>query len=420
MNLGPQEITFKRSENKSVLLIANDASVISEIDQAVADIPKHDLETQLGTLSGMNGHAVDFARNNDLLIFETKGGDFDDLDAMTALRDDLNDNIKIIAVTKEDISLAEARRITRAGANDILSYPFDREDLREQVVRLTSPNPLIVVPQAAAPSGAPGVVVAVGKARGGNGATTVAVNLADQLLGKSGFVKKSSRSRVVVVDLDLQFGAVASFLDVDPSDALYRLAEHGTIPDATFLEQSIVTAKCGTDVLAAPARIAPLNSLTGEQIGAIIEALQATYDFVIVDLPQALVEWLSPVFEKADRLLLVTDSSVPSVRQARRLIDFYSADNVGLPIDMVVNREKKPVIKGGTYKEAENVLERPLKYWLPLDERTARAAVDRGDPLTEVSGRSTLTKAFGRMAKALSEDIQVKRQTQTLSQGRAD
>ncbi len=419
MNLGPQEITFKRSVAKSVLLIANDVSVISEIDQVVADIPKHDLETKLGTLSGMNGHAVDFAKSNDLVIFETKGGHFEDLDAMSALRDELDQEVKILAVTKDDITLAEARRITRAGANEILTFPFDREDLRDQVVRLTSPNPLVVVPQPAVPSGTPGVVIAISKSRGGNGSTTVAVNLADQLQGKSGFVKRKIESRVIVVDLDLQFGAVASFLDVDPSDALYRLAEDGTVPDGTFLQQSIVTAKCGLDVLAAPERIAPLHSLTNEQIGAIIESLKAEYDYVIVDLPQALVEWLSPVLEKADRLLLVTDSSVPSVRQARRLIDFFTTDNVALPIEIVVNREKKPVIKGGTAKEAENVLERPLRYWLPKDERTARAAVDRGEPLQAVSGRSTLTKAFGRFAKTLADDVEEKRKAQTLSQGRA-
>lgn len=422
MKLGPQEITFKRSKNKSVLLIANDASIVSQIDHAIAEIPKHDLETQLGTLSGLNGRAVEFAKANDLIVFETNGERQSDLDAMSTLRDELDQEVKIIAVTKDDITLAEARRITRAGADEVLTYPFDLEDLRDQVTRLTSPNPLVVVQQPATGSTAPAAVIAVCKASGGIGATTVAVNLANQLQGKTGMIKKSAQRRVVLVDLDLQFGAVASFVDVDPSDCLYRLAEDGTTPDATYLQQSIVTSKCGVDVLAAPLRFAPLNSLTAQQIEAMIELLQVEYDYVVVDLPQALVEWLSPVLEKADRLMMVTSCTVPAIRQARRLIDFYTTDNIGLPIDIVVNHEKKPVIKGGAYKEAENVLERPLRYWLPTDLRTARAAVDRGEPLQEVSGRSALTRAMGHMTKALSEDIEAKRRskTQTVSQGKVN
>ncbi|SMY06126.1 AAA family ATPase [Flavimaricola marinus] len=400
-----ETLSFKSERAlKSVAIVSDDEKITSRINGVLGGLSNFSVKNQPGTLAGINGSAIGLAAENDLIIFQTSGSESEDIGAVRAIRRELDRSTKLLAMTPETISLADARRLTNAGVDDVLIFPFDDAEFRDQVKRITQPNQLVVVPEER-DTGNAGRVITIAKSSGGIGATTIAVNLADQFLGRSGVLKKKTKNRVVVVDMDFQFGAIASFLDVEPRDALYNLAIEGTKPDITFLRQSIVKSPSGIDVLTAPARFAPLDGLTSEQVRAIVKLLRAEYDYVVIDLPRALVEWLAPVLEETDRLLLVTDSSVPGIRQSRRLIDFFTEDAINLQIDMVINRERKPLVAKSAHKEAAKVLERPLKHWLPPDPKAARASIDQGAPLSEVARRSHFTKAVAALAQTLTLDL---------------
>lgn len=244
-----------------------------------------------------------------------------------------------------------------------------------------------------------GQVIAVARSRGGIGATMLAVNLAHQLATIGSTRKSGPARRVALVDLDLQFGMVAGFLDLEPSPALYDMARDGGIPDDTFLDQSLQSTPDGLDVLCAPSAFAPLDALRPDQLRGLIEALQARYDYVVVDLPHALVDWVSPVLAHAGLMYLVTDLSVPSLQQARRLIDAYAEDNLALEIEIVVNHEARPLLPHRHHQEAARALERELRHWLPDDRRAAKEAADRGLPLGRVARHSSLAKAVGKLAQ---------------------
>ncbi|MBD3678497.1 MAG: AAA family ATPase [Rhodobacteraceae bacterium] len=393
-----------QNAQKSIVLIGNDPGAISGVSLALREMPGVTLDERQATLSELNGTAIKLASRNDLIIFQTDFGSEGELDAIAGLRAGLNGNATLLALTNESASLADVRRLTRAGVDDVLPDTISPEELAEQIARLSRRNEAPVT-ATAAPQIIRGKVISVAKAQGGVGSTTVAVNLADELLGRTGMLKKVSHNRVVVVDLDLQFGAVANFLDVPPSDALYELAMDGAEPDATFLSQSLTELPSGLSVLAAPSRFAPLEALKPTQIARLIELLQGQFDYVVVDMPRALVDWLSPILEKSDRMLMVTDSTVPSIRQARRLIDFFTEDNLSLQIDIVINNEKKPLVQASHHVEASKVLERPFNHWIPDDPRAAREAMDRGAPLTAVAGRSSLSKGIHRLGRDLMASL---------------
>jgi Flp pilus assembly CpaE family ATPase len=209
---------------------------------------------------------------------------------------------------------------------------------------------------------------------------------------------------VALVDLDIQFGTLASALDINSSDTFYRLATEMIVPDRNFLAQSMEVHASGLTVLTAPDRFAPLDAIDRKQIDAVIGQLQREYDFVVVDMPRTLVEWIAPIISRCARLLLVTDTSVPSIRQARRLIDFYTEERLDLPVDMIVNREKKPFISSSSHAEAAKVLDRPLKYWLPDDPRRARAALDRGQLLSQLTQGGALLSAIRKVARKIATE----------------
>lgn len=380
---------------RSILVISPDAGIANSVSAALASHPEYLVETQSTTLAQMNGSAVKIASKYDMVLFQTQSGDAADLDAVRALTAGQSGGTTLVALADRNITLEQAMALNRAGVRDVLPMSEMTAEFGARIAQLgrnqTAPESVGAARQ--------GHIIAVAQSRGGVGSTTVAVNLADQLLGGRGnFLRRDPSHKVAIVDFDLQFGTVGSYLDVEDQDTLLQLAQDGTVPDATFLRQSMVTLPNGLDVLAAPSKFAPLDSLRADQVAAILESLRQSHDYVVVDLPRALVGWIEPIVQRADEIILVTDIGVSSVRHCRRLIDFFTADNIALPIQVVVNHERRPMIASRLHREAEKALNRKFDHWLPHDHKAATNAADRGKPLSTTAPRAPLTKAIARLA----------------------
>ena len=385
----------------SILLISADDAVTEAVTAAASNLPKVKINSEKMSVARMNGAAVKMASENDIVVFATDPDNEDDLAAIKTLNKKRQENSIFLALTGEDIPLSRARALSDAGADDVLPFPMPVDELTKQIGKWMEK---IVVAKGGG-GGKEGAVIAVAQARGGIGSTTVAVNLADQLMIPRSRFRKEAGNSVAIVDLDLQFGAVGDFLEVEPSDGLMQLATGGMMPDAMWVSQSMSTTSSGLDVMTAPREFVPLDAINGPQIEALIDTLRKSHDYVVVDLPRALTSWIEPVVAAADQIIIVTDTTVPSIRASRRLIDFFLSDNPGLNIELVINHEKKPLVQGHHHKEAAKVLELKFEHWLPHDPKAARNAVDYGKPLSEVSARSDLSKAIANLAKATAKKM---------------
>ncbi|MGR3512764.1 MAG: AAA family ATPase [Paracoccaceae bacterium] len=384
----------------SVLLISDDKGVSDAVTIALTDKPRVRLNAENRTVASLNGTAVKMAAENDIVVFATDPSNKEDLTAIEALHEQRGENSIFLALADRDISLARARALTDAGVDDVLPFPVTGDELGRQMDKW-----LQKAASHRTGGGKEGAVIAVAQARGGIGATTVAVNLADQLLVRKSRFRKEPSNSVAIVDLDLQFGAVGDFLDVDPQEGLMQLATGDVMPDQMWVEQSLAETQGGLSVLTAPADFMPLQAISAKQIDTLINALRATHDFVVIDMPRALVDWIEPVVSNADEIVIVTDTTVPSVRATRRLMDFYLADNPGLEIEIVINHEKRPMMLSAHHKEAAKVLESKFEHWFAHDVKAARSAVDFGKPLSEIAPRSDLTKAINGLARAISRRV---------------
>ncbi|MDG4647346.1 AAA family ATPase [Roseibacterium sp. SDUM158017] len=343
---------------------------------------------------------IEMARAKGVRVVRAARLDEAEIASIREMREKMGPGHPLVAITGAATSLADVRRLTRAGITEVVPDTIAPEEFADLIAEITRRG------TSAEGTRQPGRVIAVTRARGGVGATTVAVNLADALLDRRGRFRKTSGKTVALVDLDLQLGDVASFLDVDPSDALYELAVTGKTPDETYLRQAMTTLPTGLSVLTAPARFAPMDALKAPQVARIIDILRSTHDYVVLDLPSGLSEWMDPIIEQADQALMVTDCAVPSIRQARRLMDFFAEANPGLNIEIVVNHETKPLLLRRHQAAAEKVLERRFRHWVPDDPAAAREALDRGAPLSQTSPRSRLRRAVSRLARDLATALQ--------------
>jgi pilus assembly protein CpaE len=317
-----------------------------------------------------------------------------------------------------------AREVERAPAPGVLVLPvqaaadvvpaFDRP-AADEVPRIDQPRAEEVPAGAPRPEGAlpasrnlpvkwtppESRLILVGKSRGGVGATSVAVNLALELQKSRRLFGPSRAHRVALIDFDIQFGNAGSFLDLGDRGGMLALLRLREDPDAQAVRNAMLTHPSGLRVLVAPRNAIPLEALDTGRVEAILAALTAEYDYIVADLPPALVPWLEPLIVRASRLLLVTDLSVPAVACTRRVLDLIREDNPAIATEIVVSRERKPMIERRLHREAAAAIGLPLSHWLPDEAKLARQALDRGEPLSQLAPRSAWTKSVRQIAASI-------------------
>lgn len=390
--------TATESPRPAALIITRRAAVLEAAAEALDRIGRHGMGALHGTAALLPVEAFDLVPTARVVIVEFDGSAEIDTPALARLVAAGGSGTRFIGVTEGDLSLAQARRIMKSGFEDVLPVNGDAEDLADSLAAaLRDGAPRSGVPAGAAPD-RKGVVIAVTQGRGGLGATTVAVNLADLLRDPQGLLIKSNRNSVVLADLDLQFGNAGSYLDLEDRGAMLEIARSDGVPDVAFLNSALQEHPTGLRVLTAPAAAMPLDALDHARVGAVIDILRSRFDYVVIDMPHVLVSWLEAIVARTDLLLAVTDTSVPAITSTRRLLDLLTEDVPTLRTEIVINRERRPLVLSQAQKLASDTLNLPLRHFLSDDANTARRAVDRGETLNTVAPGSPLTKSLKRLA----------------------
>jgi pilus assembly protein CpaE len=378
----------------SILMISTSAVVLENFEQTAAAAPDTKVTSRNATLAQVLDADGLGAFDHDIVVFEMTPDDADQLMALRQIAAAWAGRTRFMVLTAENLSLTQAKALIDAGV--------------DEVIPLSSlmPAPAVHAPVAQAAEGPEkglnGVVIIVAKSRGGVGATTTAVNLAQALLIQPKKGRKAAENkRVALLDLDIQNGAVGSYLDVADGGGVIEMLRSGETPDATVLRRAMIAHPGGLSVLPAPTEFAPVDAMTAPMIEATLTSLRARYDYVVIDLPTAVLPSLTVLLAKADRVLLVTDTAVTSIRQASRLLTLFTEDNFSLPVEVVVTKESKPFRQSASMKEAVAVLGRPFTHWIPRDDRAARRAIDLGKPAAIVAAKSAMTKAYRRLADDL-------------------
>ena len=249
-----------------------------------------------------------------------------------------------------------------------------------------------------------GRVITVASTKGGVGKTTVAVNLA------AAYGKKSAK--VAVVDLDLQFGDVAMFFDVQPKRTIYDWVKENK--EGKQIESYMTPFKDGISVLAAPQRPEFAEFVTGDDVRKAIDKLKQQFDVVIIDVSSHMNENVLVALENSDDILLLTYLDLPTLKNSKMLIDTLASLQLDERVKVVLNRQMK--IKGITTDTVEKVVGKKIFSALPVMEKVMVTAVNEGQPLGYSNPRSKVAKKIFQMAETLSDhnkESAVKKKTRT-------
>jgi pilus assembly protein CpaE len=306
------------------------------------------------------------------------------------------------------------RRAMLAGARDFLMKPFSGDELVSAVRRVHETRPAVTAPApatqpatregVAAPrtvtSHKEGHIITVYSPKGGSGCTTVAVNLAVALAARG--------HRTVVVDGSLQFGDVAVMLNLKTTTTLVDLIERITELDEDLISSLVMSHASGLKALLAPSRPEMAELVTGEHMKSLLKWLRDCFEFVIVDTSTVLDEIVLTELDLADRIVLVAQQSLPSLKNISRFFDLtqdlkYSPRKVML----VVNRESNRL--SISLKDVADTLKRPVVATIPVDDGVAGEAADQGRPL--VSGawqKRPVSQALARLAEQIAQELKIK------------
>lgn len=278
-------------------------------------------------------------------------------------------------------------RAMRAGANDFLSRPLGDRDLRAAVEKAAK------VTAGRDPAKGTGRVVSVFSGKGGNGTTTIAVNLADAAARYHG-------KKVVVVDLVLANGDLTMFFNVAPSHSLLDLARNAEKADYEFLHSLLVRHDSGVYVLADPPVFEEAEKITAAQIREVLSTLRSMFDLVIVDTPHNFDERTLTALDVSDTVLLVTLLNLPSLRNTQRALELFGRiglldTRVKLVLSRYLPNDEIP------RESIEGIMNCPIFFSVPNDYPTVLSSVNRGKLLREVAPDKEVTKSFRRLAQLL-------------------
>jgi pilus assembly protein CpaE len=294
-----------------------------------------------------------------------------------------------------DPPLAFVRKLVRAGAHDVVPLPLDPEELE------TALDPIRRMRSAQGKRERAGQqkIVTMIKSEGGVGATALLGQLATRFAAGEGAAGREA----CLIDLDLQFGDAAFQLGLQPKLSFSDLIAAGKRLDADLLRSVAAPHPSGLYVVSAPREIVPLESVTSDQVMAIVELATAEYGTVFVDLPMNWTNWSLSLLARSDLVLMVTELRVPSLHRARRQLDLMdSQDLLTLDVRIILNRTEKGLFKTINTEDAERVLRRPIAFTISNDHDTMNQAIDRGVPIAEVRRKCPLARDIDAMDKGLA------------------
>ncbi|MFN3578299.1 MAG: CpaE family protein [Tabrizicola sp.] len=317
--------------------------------------------------------------------------------------------IKVLLIANQ-VSPSVLHQMLKLGADDFVPYPLPEGALHDAIERLRKPAP--VLPEGYDPvtgtfnpvykprGDRNGVILPVHGMAGGVGATTFAANLAWELC----LIPEAEGMRVCVIDLDLQFGSVATYLDLPRKEAVLEILTDTAAIDADALMKSMVTFNEKLHVFTAPADMLPLEMITPEDIGRILDTAQANFDFVIVDMPTTVVAWTEAVLTRAHVYFALLELDLRSAQNILRFIRALKAE--ALPhekVRYVLNRAPKftDLSAKARVKRMAESLDIDIEVQLPDGGEQVTQANDHGLPIAESANKNILRKELQKLAKSL-------------------
>ena len=303
-------------------------------------------------------------------------------------------SIPVLCICQSD-DVEERIRFLEAGADDVIAKPFDGRELEARGealgVRFTTSRDLAPLVSSETTVSRPRTLVAGYSPKGGTGVTTVATNVATVMAERR-------PGRVAIIDLDLQFGGVATHLNVRPRQTVADLARDDQSRRDTELVRGYASQTgYGLAVFAAPSSPELAETVSAAHIEELLTSICAAYEYVIVDAGSYLDERSMTVLERAEGVIIPIYPEIAALKAAHLLIDYFNETGsiVAKTSFILNNMFVRELLK---LRDVENGLGARIALDLPYDPFLYQKAVNEGIPRVRGAARTLIAERFAQVA----------------------
>ncbi|QJC50772.1 AAA family ATPase [Paenibacillus albicereus] len=327
-----------------------------------------------------------------------------DLTAVVQQLKKVNESAPIIYLSRSG-DFARIRELYRAGIADVLRVPEELDQLEASVQkaqRLVRSYRGGTAGRASRAAG--GRIFALYSASGGSGTTTAALHLAQMLAMKPG-------ARVLLVDLNMQYGGLQHYLDIQAERDLGDLKS--VLQELTYSQLNNVLYRLdpsGVQVLLSPAHPQEAETFGGTDMELLFGACRQHFDYIVLDLPKPLDEVSIAALNNADRVLYLLAVDRPSIVRMKHALDIIDRYHLTDPeqLSILVNRHSKKA--DVTLDDLAKMVSVPVIGVIPEDvKRGLQTRMNIGKPLHVEPGmkikrmRGPL-KEYAELAKRLLQE----------------
>ena len=314
-------------------------------------------------------------------------------------------DIKVILIT-EDVSPASLHQLLREGGDEFIPYPLPEGELARAIERISAPEEEAVAPQHQTKIKATGdreaVLIACHGMAGGTGTSTLAVNLAWELAT----IDKRDAPRVCLLDLDMQMGSIATYLDLPRREAVLEMLSDTESMDSDSFMQAVLSYEDALQVLTSPADLIPMEFITGEDIKRVLQIARTNFDYVVIDMPHTMVEWSETILTEAHVYLATLELDMRSAQNTLRIKRAIKGED--LPFEkfrFVLNRAPGFTDLSGKsrVKRLAESLGIAIEVLMPDGGKAVAQAGDHGTPLALSQPKNALRKEIAKLAKSIHE-----------------
>lgn len=319
---------------------------------------------------------------NALLIIDVFADFEKSVDLIKKIRDK-NKGLYIVAVSNKTTT-DNIIKVMRAGAKEFVTKPVIKSEFCEILNVVKSDFNTASMKDTCK-------IISTFSNKGGIGKTSIAVNLALE-------IAQMTKEKVALLDLNLQLGDVATFLDMTPTFAMDYIADNiNNLDEEELLKAMTKYKNTSLYVIADPLNIDKSKDITASQIETILSTLKKSFSYIVVDIGTNIDSKTISALNYSDLILLIAIVNLPAIRSTQRCMELfkhlgYSSEKIKLVLNRFMENDD---IKAS---DIEEVVGQKVYWKIPNNYLTMMSAINKGVPVSEINSEANIAMNYKEFA----------------------
>lgn len=302
------------------------------------------------------------------------------------------ENVRVVVVGSIN-DIVFYRELKSRGVLEYFPRPLTAADLRSVLFKQKA-----LQENGATKSAELGTVISVMSAASGDGATTVALNLAYSLAENFG-------QPTVLVDMDYQFGLISKSLDLNASFGIRELFDYPDRGlDEMLVSKMLVNYHNKLDIIASPNELRLMPMIRPETIRELVTVLRSKFAYVIIDVPHVWTDWTAATLTYSDHSVMVAQLWLRSLTHASRLLSGWNSIGVSdNDISVIINRSGAKFKEAITTQDFEHICRHPITAHINNDIRAVAHAEHEAKTLMELEDGVAIQDQVNQFARMMCQ-----------------